>query len=119
MGLEDYSTDSRGDVGSWIREASMMGLLEFGPLIIKLDSNSSTKWWNNDLSIKVFKNLLKQSVERIDRVRSCAGKILLELLYMKKENDNWMFEIPGRDELHKVLPKLVIKAFLLFFFFLR
>ncbi|PKK78732.1 ARM repeat-containing protein [Rhizophagus irregularis] len=106
MGLEDYSTDSRGDVGSWIREASMMGLLEFGPLIIKLDSNSSTKWWNNDLSIKVFKNLLKQSVERIDRVRSTAGKILLELLYMKKENDDsWMFEIPRRDELHKVLPK--------------
>src|SRR4051794_33388888 len=108
MGLEDYVTDSRGDVGSWVREASMVGLLEFSPLIIKLDSISTSKqWWTNELSIKVFRNLLKQSVERIDRVRTCAGRVLLEILYMKKEGekDHWMFEIPGRDVLQKVLPK--------------
>jgi tubulin-specific chaperone D len=108
MGLEDYSTDSRGDVGSWVREASMVGLLEFSPLVIKLDSISTSKqWWNNELSIKVFRYLLKQSVERIDRVRTCAGGVLLKLLYMKKEGekDHWMFEIPRRDMLQKILPE--------------
>jgi|SRR6266540_852097 len=106
MGLEDYSTDSRGDVGSWVREASMIGLLEFSPLIIKLDSISTSKqWWNAELSIRAFSNLLKQSVERIDRVRSCAGGVLLKMLYMKNEENRWIFEIPGRDVLQKVLPK--------------
>ncbi|CAI2185042.1 19151_t:CDS:2, partial [Funneliformis geosporum] len=107
MGFEDYSTDSRGDIGSWIREASMVGFLEIIPLIIKLDSISTSKqWWKTELNARIFGNLLKQSVERIDRVRSCAGRILLELLYMKKNDaDCWVIEIPGRDVLQKVLPK--------------
>ncbi|CAG8461477.1 14387_t:CDS:10 [Funneliformis mosseae] len=107
MGLEDYNTDSRGDIGSWIREASMIGFFEIIPLIIKLDSISTNKqWWKTELNARIFNNILKQSVERIDRVRSCAGRILLELLYMKKEEgDCWVIEIPGRDVLQKVLPK--------------
>ncbi|CAG8498625.1 14423_t:CDS:10 [Ambispora leptoticha] len=117
IGLEDYSTDSRGDVGSWIREVSMLGFASFVPFIVKLDiqgtngddQNCHEYWWTDELTRRVFACLLKQSVERIDRIRACAGKILIELLYEKRENDNareddWLLNVPGRDFLQKVLP---------------
>ncbi|CAG8620624.1 15997_t:CDS:10, partial [Racocetra fulgida] len=85
MGLEDYSTDQRGDVGSWVREACMNGFSEICPLIARLDLNnpSCEPWLSDELSTKIFAKLLKQSVERIDKIRSCAGRVLLEFLYMK------------------------------------
>jgi len=31
-GMEDYTTDKRGDVGSWVRDASMLALRVFQAL---------------------------------------------------------------------------------------
>ena len=62
--LDDYTVDSRGDVGSWIRIAaceSMIPLLKGG--------GDST----------VIGKLLRLSVERMDRVRVAAGKTLLSI----------------------------------------
>ncbi|CAJ0763038.1 13373_t:CDS:2 [Entrophospora sp. SA101] len=110
MGLEDYSADSRGDIGSWIREACMNGFMEFCPLIQKLDFKGMNckPWWTNDLSKNVFSSLLKQSVERIDKIRSCAGKVLLNLLYKKiviDGEEKFLFDVPGREILQKILPR--------------
>ncbi|CAG8433293.1 13041_t:CDS:10 [Ambispora gerdemannii] len=112
-GFEDYSTDSRGDVGSWIREASILGLASLIPFIVKLDiqgTNNDEHWWTDELTRRVFACLLKQSVERIDRIRTCAGKVLVGLLYEKRENSSvsegdWLLNMPGRDFLQRVLPR--------------
>ncbi|CAG8507035.1 2498_t:CDS:10, partial [Acaulospora morrowiae] len=108
-GLEDYSTDSRGDIGSWVREASMNGLSVFCPLIRQLDRSDPNKkqWWSDELSKKVFCKLLKQSVERIDKIRCCAGRVLIELLYAKSASngDDWLFNVPDREVLQAILSK--------------
>jgi len=62
--LDDYSVDSRGDVGSWIRMAacdSLVPLFKTAPI---------------DLAIVTIGKLLRLSVERMDRVRQAAGKTL-------------------------------------------
>ncbi|CAG8506383.1 18612_t:CDS:10 [Dentiscutata erythropus] len=109
-GLEDYSTDQRGDVGSWVREACMNGFSVICPLIARLDLNDPgcEPWLPDELSVKIFSNLLKQSVERIDNIRSCAGRVLLEFLYMKVSSgseETYLFNLPARDILQTILPK--------------
>ncbi|KAG9297370.1 hypothetical protein G9A89_009454 [Geosiphon pyriformis] len=123
IGLEDYSTESRGDVGSWVREVSMLGLATFVPFFVSLDEQETTpgeRWWDPKLTNRVFASLLKQSVERIDRIRDCAGKVIIDLLYYKKKSvspdsfeaekkikdeENWLLDVSGRDLLQEVLPR--------------
>lgn len=62
--LDDYTADSRGDVGSWIRIAACESL---SPLL-KSGGDSA-----------VIRKLLRLSVERMDRVRAAAGKALLSI----------------------------------------
>ncbi|RHZ45413.1 hypothetical protein Glove_680g46 [Diversispora epigaea] len=108
IGLEDYSVDLRGDIGSWIRKASMMYLGVICPLMARLDQKDPKckPWLSDELIKKVFGELLKQSVERIDKIRTCAGNILTELLYAKSDDGgNWLFDITGREVLQSILPK--------------
>ncbi|CAG8463919.1 114_t:CDS:10 [Diversispora eburnea] len=108
VGLEDYNVDLRGDIGSWIRKASMMYLAVICPLMARLDQKDPNcePWLSDELIKKIFGNLLKQSVERIDKIRTCAGNILMELLYARTDDgENWLFNIKGREVLQSTLPK--------------
>lgn len=76
-GFDDYALDKRGDVGSFVRIAAIEGLsnlLEYhfsnGSEVALLDQNALT------LAVAA---LLKQSVEKIDRVRGIAGRALLRI----------------------------------------
>ncbi len=42
--LDDYQTDNRGDVGSWVREAAMDSLLEYLLLSSQLRDGGSKRW---------------------------------------------------------------------------
>ncbi|KAI8059095.1 tubulin folding cofactor D C terminal-domain-containing protein [Gongronella butleri] len=75
-GLKDYSTDQRGDVGSWVRSACMECIGDYIPRLAHLDAAKIS----SDTATRLVAALLKQSVERIDRVRELAGKVLLRLL---------------------------------------
>ncbi|CAG8798261.1 11150_t:CDS:2, partial [Racocetra persica] len=96
-------------VGSWVREACMNGFSEICSLIARLDLNnpSCEPWLSDELSIKIFAKLLKQSVERIDKIRSCAGRVLLEFLYTKilSGDEVYLFNLPARETLQNLLPK--------------
>ena len=81
-GLEDYTTDERGDVGSWIRIACVKGLASFVELllshareIISLEVYLPPAKFHNAVG-----GILKQAVERLDNVRQQAGEQLLRLL---------------------------------------
>lgn len=110
IGLDDYSIDSRGDIGSWVRKASMMYLAVLCPLITRLDRKdpSCEPWLSDELIKEICGKLLKQSVERIDKIRTCAGNILIEFLYAKSDDgESWLYNIPNREFLQSLLPKYV------------
>ena len=87
--LEDYATDSRGDVGLWIREEGINTLkgilemlldeedLELRAAIIGADENA---FW-----LHFFRCLVQQLVEKIDRMRQCAGRALQSFLKFYNE----------------------------------
>lgn len=82
FGLEDYSTDQRGDVGSWIRMTCIKGIADYSTAVI---SNALSLSRSEDyLPVAKFHEgvagILKQGVERLDNVRQQAGEQLLRLL---------------------------------------
>ncbi|KAI9499220.1 tubulin folding cofactor D C terminal-domain-containing protein [Zychaea mexicana] len=103
--LADYSTDQRGDVGSWVRSASMECLQCLLPLIARIDATSppETCFLTTTGITRVIAALLKQSVERIDRVRDCAGTVLCDLLYTKSTKNPVLLDIPNREMLEKYI----------------
>lgn len=78
-GLDDYTVNERGDVGSWVRIACVKGLCEMIQAIVtkshKIDEYLSVKHYHTAIA-----GILKQGVERLDNVRQCAGEAFITLL---------------------------------------
>ncbi|KAG0327465.1 hypothetical protein BGZ99_007549 [Dissophora globulifera] len=113
-GLNDYSVDHRGDVGSWIRESCMAGLEVMIPLVARLDyaavrSSSSSKqehYLSEEDHVQVVARLLQQSVEKIDRIRACAASVLVTLLYARADqspSSEYVLKVPHREQLMEVI----------------
>lgn len=97
--LTDYSTDQRGDVGSWVRIASMELLNYLLPFTARLDRTGPGQAYLNPINTSEFMAaLLKQSVERIDKVRASAGKVVDELIQTE-------LKFPGHDCLRQHIKK--------------
>ena len=83
-GLEDYTTDERGDVGSWVRVACVKGLASFAVTLI---TNASTipnfsEYLPSSKYHELLAGILKQGVERLDNVRQQAGDQVIRLLQL-------------------------------------
>ncbi|KAJ7288359.1 TBCD protein [Mycena rebaudengoi] len=87
-GLEDYTIDERGDVGSWIRIACLRGLTSFCEIL--LPKAESVPAFEEYFPAAKYQSLvggiLKQGVERLDNVRQEAGECLLLLLHLTPPN---------------------------------
>jgi hypothetical protein len=102
-GFEDYSIDSNGDVGSWVREGSIRGLDSLLTTLhsqgLTLDAIMNTEkqghFWN-----AVISNLCRQAVERIDRLRESAGTVLHKILW----DLPWTY-VSSADKLRAILPR--------------
>ena len=84
-GVEDYSVDKRGDVGSWVREASMRAFSEVLRCFqtISKCSDDSDGVVVDEYETKcttILGVLLKQCGEKIDRTRTVAFESLFALL---------------------------------------
>eukprot|EP00963_Diacronema_lutheri_P012573 scaffold1821_cov344-Pavlova_lutheri.AAC.25 len=78
--LDDYSIDDRGDVGSWVREASIRSIQEF--LAVNQDMLAAGgKVDLRQMETLAFGRLAKQAMERIDRLRGTAGVAIAALLH--------------------------------------
>lgn len=77
FGLGEYTNDTRGDIGAWVREASMNGLEKM--VIMTAKWNKSLL--NESLMTSIMGNIAQQAVERIDRTRFIAGKVFCSLLH--------------------------------------
>ena len=84
IGLEDYTTDQRGDVGSWIRMSCVTGLATFSKTLF----SNAARIINFREYLPPAKyhdavgGILKQGVERLDSVREQAGHDFLQLLHL-------------------------------------
>lgn len=81
--LNDYTTDHRGDVGLWVREAAMDAMCELA-FVWGADANDDyISRLTPDMTYRMTRMLVQQALEKIDRVRAHAFKALHSLLYTK------------------------------------
>lgn len=78
-GMRDYTRDERGDIGSWVREASMTSagcILEL--LLDEVVSSSDAQRRNevDEAILSSFQGVMEQCCCRIDRTREVAGSCL-------------------------------------------
>ncbi|XP_028395379.1 tubulin-specific chaperone D-like [Dendronephthya gigantea] len=90
--MNDYTIDSRGDVGSWSRKAAMTCLLKLTLVVTEMDAELLSEKTCDEMMCC----LLKQCSEKIDHTRAHAGEIMLKLIH--KQNPG----IPNIPE-HKLL----------------
>ncbi|KAJ9100981.1 hypothetical protein QFC19_005377 [Naganishia cerealis] len=74
-GLDDYSTDQRGDVGSWIRITCAQAL----PLLTRMGKMVDARL-SSEACLQAVHGLIKLSVEKLETVRVVAGPALCEIL---------------------------------------
>ncbi|XP_019615055.1 PREDICTED: LOW QUALITY PROTEIN: tubulin-specific chaperone D-like [Branchiostoma belcheri] len=97
LAMEDYTTDRRGDVGTWVREAAVVGLAEITSQALQVDAGLIKQ----EYCEKTIFSVLHQAGEKIDRARVVAGETLLRLLY----HDPPVPHIPHREELLSLFPE--------------
>ncbi|KAL5021963.1 hypothetical protein ScPMuIL_001118 [Solemya velum] len=99
--MNDYTLDSRGDVGAWTREASMTALSDLACLVVEKDPSIITP----EIAKMLICCLVQQACEKIDRTRAHAGRLFEKLLYHQPEIPH----IPWKRELLKLFPKSEVK----------
>ncbi|NWR19316.1 TBCD protein, partial [Emberiza fucata] len=97
-GVTDYTTDSRGDVGGWVREAAMSSLMEVTLLLVQ----SEAELINASICKQIMCWLAQQSAEKIDKFRAHAGSVFLTLLHFDHPP---VPHIPHREELERIFPR--------------
>ncbi|NXF07394.1 TBCD protein, partial [Smithornis capensis] len=97
-GVTDYTTDSRGDVGGWVREAAMTSLMEVTLLLVQ----NEAELINANICKQIMCWLAQQSAEKIDKFRAHAGSVFLTLLHFDRPP---VPHIPHREELERIFPR--------------
>ncbi|EFN69536.1 Tubulin-specific chaperone D [Camponotus floridanus] len=97
LALKEYTIDSRGDIGAWVREAAMNGLHILTNLVSQAKLSSIL---NENLIASIIGGIAQQAVERIDGIRAQAGIVFSALIY----SDPPLPNIPYHDELKGIFP---------------
>ncbi|KAM9296416.1 tubulin-specific chaperone D [Gastrophryne carolinensis] len=96
--MNDYTTDSRGDVGAWVREAAMASLMEVTLLLVQ----SEPDLIQEDICQRMLCCIAQQASEKIDRFRAYAGSVFLSLLHQDQPP---VPHIPHREDLERIFPR--------------
>uniref|UniRef100_A0A8V1AI94 Tubulin-specific chaperone D n=1 Tax=Gallus gallus TaxID=9031 RepID=A0A8V1AI94_CHICK len=96
--VTDYTTDSRGDVGGWVREAAMTSLMKVTLLLVQ----NEAELINANICKQIMCWLAQQSAEKIDKFRAHAGSVFLTLLHFDSPP---VPHIPHREELERIFPR--------------
>ena len=105
-GLTDYTSDERGDVGSWLRMACVEGLTSMSSILFS--RAGSLQAFSEYLPAKSYhaaiSGILKQGVERLDNVRQKAGQCILRLLALPLPDvpDKEQWRVYGGDLMRKL-----------------
>ncbi|XP_058124230.1 tubulin-specific chaperone D [Anopheles ziemanni] len=101
--LEEYALDNRGDIGSWVREASINALYAF---LTKCPAELMTVHHVQNAMVAIA----KQSVERIDKIRAVAGKTFTALIYHEPQIPH----LKARERLQEIFPRDTTEVLWLF-----
>ncbi|KIK93339.1 hypothetical protein PAXRUDRAFT_145292 [Paxillus rubicundulus Ve08.2h10] len=84
-GLDDYTTDERGDVGSWIRIACIRGLTSIIEDLFRVSENlpEFSTFLPPHQYHTVIGRILRQGAERLDNVRQVSGECFLRILRLQ------------------------------------
>ncbi|XP_021566886.1 tubulin-specific chaperone D [Carlito syrichta] len=96
--VHDYTTDSRGDVGAWVREAAMTSLTDLTLLL----GRSQPGLIEAHICERVMCCVAQQASEKIDRFRAHAMNMFLMLLHFDSPP---IPHVPHRGELEKLFPR--------------
>ncbi|TPX36633.1 hypothetical protein SmJEL517_g01309 [Synchytrium microbalum] len=103
-GLQDYTVDSRGDVGSWVREASLRALGICLSIGARVDNTSDDDPYVSVSTTRAaVGGACQQAMERIDRVREAAGNLLMTILW----GVDGRLVVLERESFERVLPRNV------------
>lgn len=96
-GLDDYTTDERGDVGSWIRVACIQGLTSIIGDLFRV--STSLPRFSDFLPAHryhhVVGRILRQGVERLDNVRQISGESINRVLCLSLPDASERWRIRG------------------------
>uniref|UniRef100_A0A3B5LYB9 Tubulin-specific chaperone D n=1 Tax=Xiphophorus couchianus TaxID=32473 RepID=A0A3B5LYB9_9TELE len=95
--INDYTTDSRGDIGAWVRKAAMTSLQEITLMV----SSSAPEILSPHLVKSMMCCLAQQAAEQNDHYRAHAGNIFLHLLH---NTEPVVPHIPHKEELLSIFP---------------
>lgn len=108
--MEDYTTDKRGDIGSWVRDSAMscIKILTKGVATAYKDCSDSPECpLNSPVFPKLISLVAKQAVEKIDNIRVRAGKVFSTLLH----NDSpELYQFPERSSLLTIFTEDFVKT---------
>ncbi|XP_053707339.1 tubulin-specific chaperone D [Synchiropus splendidus] len=93
--INDYTSDRRGDVGIWVREAAMSSLMEVTMLVCRDDPCILVP----DQVCSMMSCLAQQAAETNDNSRVHAGNIFLHLLHSTEPE---VPHIPHKEELLQI-----------------
>ncbi|KAG1906602.1 tubulin folding cofactor D C terminal-domain-containing protein [Suillus fuscotomentosus] len=107
-GLDDYTMDERGDVGSWVRMACIEGLASIFEDLFRVSGNipEFANYLPAQRYHSVIARILRQGVERLDNVRQTAGHCLLRLFRIPLPT------VPHQEEWRIKGSELIMKLFL-------
>lgn len=82
-GMKDYTSDERGDVGSWIRLSCVRGLAEISKMLLQsfMQESELEAYLPPSKYHAAIAGILKQGVERLDNVRQESGEHFIRLLH--------------------------------------
>jgi hypothetical protein len=92
-GLDDYTIDQRGDVGSWVRIACIQCLGDAVSLLLESSVPDPSKWLPLEIYHLLWGGLLKQGAERLDNMRAEVGRQVIKLSKVLEANPSqaiWM-----------------------------
>ncbi|KAF8133796.1 TBCD protein [Boletus edulis] len=83
-GLDDYTTDERGDVGSWIRIACIRGLSSVIEDLFRISGHlpDFPSFLPPHRYHAAIGRILRQGVERLDNVRQISGECFLRIVQL-------------------------------------
>jgi len=96
--IKDYTMYSRGDVGVWVREASMTSMVK---ITFNIIDQKKIELFNEERCVNILCCLLQQAAEKIDRTRNHAGNLIIDFLYHSPA----IPYIPKRNEIEKIIPR--------------
>lgn len=86
-GLADYTTNERGDVGSWVRVACVHGVCNMFQALLRAAHSipAFSEYVPPEIYHRSIAGILKQGVERLDNVRQAVGEVFLVLATLPYE----------------------------------